>query len=211
MAFFLPFIPLSSLLLSSFIDSSSDDDDDFLEDADSCDGSIGSDKDAQNSAHVGSKRKLSEAHSDSCDGSIGSDKDAQKSADVGSKRKLSEAQPPSVAVAASVAPGSDVASPADTQPPKRRTKSTQPPKCRKSAIDAIVSDAGFPADAQSPKRLSKSAIYDIVIKSEFLQLPAEFIKRMCNDSGLDITGNKSAMIKRLQARYLNKYTKVFSE
>jgi hypothetical protein len=76
---------------------------------------------------------------------------------------------------------------------------------------APTSDAILPSSEQPSKRLSKSAIADIVTKGELTQLSFDYLKQMCNDSSLSSAGYKSALIKRLQARYLNKYTKLFSE
>jgi Ran GTPase-activating protein (RanGAP) involved in mRNA processing and transport len=96
---------------------------------------------------------------------------------------------------------------------KRKLSQAQPTASAVTvaAPAAPVLDAALTSDAQPLKRLSKSAIYDIVIQSDLLQLPVEFVKQMCCDSGLSSAGNKSNNIKRLQARYLNKYTKLFSE
>jgi Ran GTPase-activating protein (RanGAP) involved in mRNA processing and transport len=140
------------------------------------------------------------------DASSDSSKASHAAADIGSKRKVAESRPD--VVVGSAAPA------AKHKAPPASFQAALLAVCKAAvapAASAPASDATLPASAQPPKRMSKSAIADVVIKGELTQLPFDYLKQMCNDSNISSAGYKSALIKRLQARYLNKYTKLFAE
>lgn len=140
------------------------------------------------------------------DASSDSSKASNTAADIGSKRKVAESRPNVVVDSAAPAAKHKVP-PASFQAALLAVCKAAVP----TAASAPVSDATLPASAQLPKRMPKSAIADIVIKGELTQLPFDCLKQMCNDSNISSAGYKAALIKRLQARYLNKYTKLFAE
>ena len=142
------------------------------------------------------------------DGSSDSGKVADGGDAIGSKRQITLSQPQKSADVANAGPASKKKGGAlsSSSALTAVARAVAAAGAAAPGVDSLAPDA-----AKAPKRPYKSAIADIVAKGELAQHAVEYLRQLCNDSGLSSAGNKSAIIKRLQARYLAKYTKVFSE
>jgi Ran GTPase-activating protein (RanGAP) involved in mRNA processing and transport len=139
------------------------------------------------------------------DGTSDSGKDANDGDVVGSKRPLAQAKPQKSANI------SAVGAVASVTPAAKKKGASFPSSAALAAVaNAIIVagaaapgvDSSVSAVAKPPKQPYKSAIADVVGKGELAQHSVEYLRQLCQDSGLSSAGNKPSIIKRLQARYL---------